>query len=60
MSPINLPTVLIVDDERINRTALAELLKDECRVVLAKDGVSALQRVAEAARHRHDRSPFHI
>ena len=33
MSPINLPTVLIVDDERINRTALAELLKDECRVV---------------------------
>ena len=47
MSPINLPTVLIVDDERINRTALAELLKDECRVVLAKDGVSALQRVAE-------------
>ena len=47
MSPVNLPTVLIVDDERINRTALAELLKDECRVVLAKDGVSALQRVAE-------------
>ncbi|MEN5181426.1 GGDEF domain-containing response regulator [Comamonas odontotermitis] len=47
MSTVNLPTVLIVDDERINRTALAELLKDECRVVLAKDGVSALQRVAE-------------
>ena len=43
----NQPTVLIVDDERINRTALAELLKDECRVVLAKDGASALQRVAE-------------
>jgi len=43
----DLPTVLIVDDERINRTALAELLKDECRVVLAKDGASALQRVAE-------------
>ncbi|GAB2457167.1 diguanylate cyclase [Comamonas humi] len=47
MSTVNLPTVLIVDDERLNRTALAELLKDECRVVLAKDGASALQRVAE-------------
>ncbi len=41
------PTVLIVDDERINRTALADLLQDECRLVLAKDGPTALQRVAE-------------
>ncbi|WP_028448093.1 GGDEF domain-containing protein [Chitinimonas koreensis] len=40
-------TVLIVDDDRISRTMLAELLKDECRVVLAKDGASALQRIEE-------------
>lgn len=40
------PTVLIVDDDRISRTVLAELLKDDCRVLLAKDGVSAL-RLAE-------------
>jgi diguanylate cyclase (GGDEF)-like protein len=43
----NLPTVLIVDDDRVNRTALAELLQGECRVVLAKDGSSALQRITE-------------
>ncbi len=40
------PTVLIVDDDRISRTVLAELLKDDCRVILAKDGASAL-RLAE-------------
>jgi diguanylate cyclase (GGDEF)-like protein len=42
-----LPTVLIVDDDRINRTMLAELLQRECRVLLAKDGTSALQRLNE-------------
>ena len=42
-----LPTVLIVDDDRMNRTTLAELLRRECRVLLAKDGPSALQRVSE-------------
>jgi diguanylate cyclase (GGDEF)-like protein len=42
-----LPTVLIVDDDRINRATLAELLHRECRVLLAKDGTSALQRVNE-------------
>jgi len=42
-----LPTVLIVDDDRMNRTALAELLQSEYRVLLAKDGPSALQRVNE-------------
>ena len=48
MSADELPTVLIVDDENINRVVLAEMLKDECRVVLAGDGLSALSRVAEA------------
>lgn len=41
------PTVLIVDDERVNRTVLAELLKDMAHILLARDGNSALQRVAE-------------
>lgn len=47
MSVDKRPTVLIVDDESINRVVLAEMLKDECRVVLAGDGLSALLRVAE-------------
>lgn len=44
-----LPTVLVVDDDRVNRLMLAEVLKDECRVVLAKDGLSALQRIRSEA-----------
>ncbi len=47
MNSQNVPTVLIVDDDRLNRAALAELLQGECRVVLAKDGSSALQRITE-------------
>ncbi len=47
MTDETLPTVLIVDDDRVNRAALAELLRDDCRLVLAKDGPSALQRLAE-------------
>lgn len=46
------PTVLIVDDDRICRTVLAELLKDDCRVLLAKDGASAL-RLAETEADIH-------
>lgn len=41
------PTVLIVDDDRVNRSVLAELLHPECRVILAKDGASALARLDE-------------
>jgi diguanylate cyclase (GGDEF)-like protein len=44
---MNLPTVLVVDDDRANRTVLAELLRSECRLVLAKDGPSALQRMRD-------------
>lgn len=47
MSAPALPTVLIVDDDRVNRTVLAELLKADCRVLLAKDGPSALRRIAD-------------
>ena len=47
MSSNPLPTVLIVDDDRVNRTILANLLGGECRVLLAKDGASALRRACE-------------
>jgi diguanylate cyclase (GGDEF)-like protein len=43
------PTVLIVDDDRVNRLMLAELLQGECRVILAKDGPSALARARTEA-----------
>lgn len=42
-----LPTVLIVDDDRVSRAALAALLEPECRLLLARDGPSALQRLSE-------------
>jgi diguanylate cyclase (GGDEF)-like protein len=48
MNELPVQTVLIVDDDRINRAILAELLQPECRVLLAKDGASALLRVSEA------------
>lgn len=47
MTVASRPTVLIVDDDKLNRAALAELLKDECRLLLAKDGVSALRILAQ-------------
>ncbi len=47
MNTTVLPTVLVVDDDRVNRAALAELLQDECRVILAKDGATALRRMQE-------------
>ena len=45
------PTILIVDDERVNRTMLAELLGQQYRVLLAKDGPTALTMAAREA-HR--------
>ncbi|MEG0922511.1 MAG: diguanylate cyclase [Comamonas sp.] len=47
----DLPTLLIVDDERINRSMLAELLSSQYRVLLAKDGASALT-IAQREAHR--------
>ena len=54
-----LPTVLIVDDDRVNRAALAEALQSDCRLLLAKDGEGALQRLrgrrcqSGSSRHFH-------
>ena len=42
-----LPTVLVVDDEKPNRDLLVELLKHDCRVILAKNGTQALDRAHE-------------
>ena len=39
-------TVLVVDDEKSNRDRLTELLQPECRIILAKNGQQALERVA--------------
>ncbi|MBS4098419.1 MAG: diguanylate cyclase [Sulfuricella sp.] len=40
-------TLLIVDDEKQNRTLLLELLKSDYRIILAKNGVQALERARE-------------
>ncbi|PKO86288.1 MAG: diguanylate cyclase response regulator [Betaproteobacteria bacterium HGW-Betaproteobacteria-12] len=42
-------SVLVVDDEKQNRTLLAELLASECRVILARNGIQALERAREQA-----------
>jgi diguanylate cyclase (GGDEF)-like protein len=47
MTGESLPTVLIVDDDRVNRTVLAQLLHGECRLILARDGATALARLEE-------------
>ncbi len=47
MSAESLLTVLVVDDDRVNRTALAKLLENDCRLLLAKDGPSALKRAKD-------------
>lgn len=38
------PRILVVDDEKFNRTMLVDLLKDEYTVVLAKNGDQALNK----------------
>ncbi len=44
-------TLLIVDDEKQNRALLTELLQEDHRIILAKDGKQALERARE---HRPD------
>lgn len=48
MTATSQATILIVDDDRLNRAVLAELLKDECRLLLAKDGTSGLNILEQA------------
>ncbi len=43
MTETTRPTILIIDDDRLNRAVLAELLHDEGRLLMAKDGPSGLQ-----------------
>lgn len=45
MNPVY--TVLVVDDEKQNRELLTELLKDDCKIILAKNGTQALERAHE-------------
>ena len=40
-------TILIVEDVELNRELLVQLLEDDHRLVLAGDGMSALERAAE-------------
>jgi len=40
-------TLLIVDDEKQNRTLLTELLQDDYQIILAKNGTQALERAEE-------------
>lgn len=47
MTTFSEQTMLIVDDDRTNRLILAGVLKDECHVILAKDGSAALRLVRE-------------
>ena len=47
---INKKTVLIVDDNSINRDVLRKLLKDELETVEAENGKEALQLLNEHSR----------
>lgn len=40
-------TLLIVDDEKQNRTLLTELLQDDYQIILAKNGVQGLEKAQE-------------
>lgn len=40
-------SILVVDDEKQNRVLLSELLKDDYKVLLAKNGAQALERARE-------------
>jgi diguanylate cyclase (GGDEF)-like protein len=42
------PTLLIVDDHADSRMLLAELMRGDCRIVLAQDGKTALQRAVDS------------
>ncbi|HEU0200818.1 MAG TPA: response regulator [Burkholderiaceae bacterium] len=41
-------TILIVEDVALNRDLLVQLLEDDYRLLIAEDGLEALDRAAEA------------
>jgi len=45
MSTLEKQRILVVDDERMNRKILSDLLQGENTVILAKSGEQALQRI---------------
>lgn len=47
--PSPIETALVVDDDRINRMAIAEILTPDFRVLLARDGEGALQILNQEA-----------
>ncbi|MBS7811630.1 GGDEF domain-containing protein [Roseococcus pinisoli] len=49
MSNDDRPTILIADDERLNRNMLAELLQNDYRILLARDGADTLERARQDA-----------
>ena len=44
MQADNKQTILIVDDERLNRNILVDILKRDYKIILTKDGKQALER----------------
>ena len=46
-APSNRPTLLLVDDESSNLAILREILKDDYRLLFAKDGMQALEIAGE-------------
>jgi two-component system, cell cycle response regulator DivK len=41
-------TILVVEDVELNRDLLVQLLEEDYRLLIAEDGVAALERAAEA------------
>ena len=41
-------TILIVEDVELNRDLLVQLLEDDHRLLIATDGIAAIERAAEA------------
>lgn len=50
MSEINKSTILIVDDEAFNIVVLSDLLKNDYRIIIAKNGEQALSRASGEVR----------
>lgn len=44
--PTERPRILVVDDEPVNLAVVVDVLRDEFKVIVAKDGPQALSRLA--------------